>query len=77
MLAFFTTIGLMASLKVVKQGGILLLFFLIAVSVLAVLQNVLAHVNENLVCFTHDRVPLSNFHAEQLAIKVHPLRNRA
>ena len=41
MLAFFTTIGLMASLKVVKQGGILLLFFLIAVSVLAVLQNVL------------------------------------
>ena len=41
MLAFFTTIGLMASLKVVKQGGLLLLFFLVAVSVLAVLQNVL------------------------------------
>ena len=48
-----------------------------ALSVGAVLQNVLAHVNENLVCFTHDRVPLSNFRAEQLAIKVHPLRNRA
>ena len=41
MLAFFTTIGLMASIKVVKQGGKLLLWFLIAVSILAVLQNVL------------------------------------
>jgi hypothetical protein len=48
-----------------------------ALSVGAVLQNVLAHVNENLVCFTHDRVPLSNFRAEQLAIKVRPFRNRA
>jgi len=41
MLAFFTTIGMMASVKVVKQGGKLLVGFLIAVSVLAVLQNVL------------------------------------
>lgn len=41
MLAFFTTIGMMASIKVVKQGGRLLVGFLIAVSVLAVLQNVL------------------------------------
>lgn len=41
MLAFFTTIGMMASIKVVKQGGKLLVGFLIAVSVLAVLQNVL------------------------------------
>ena len=48
MLAFFTTIGLMASLKVVKQGGILLLFFLIAVSVLAVLQNVLGMTRSSL-----------------------------
>lgn len=39
MLAFFTTIGLMASVKVVKQGGKLLLGFLLAVSVLSVLQN--------------------------------------
>ncbi|MBR4939825.1 MAG: sodium/glutamate symporter [Burkholderiaceae bacterium] len=41
MLAFFTTIGLMASLKVVKQGGKLLVGFLVAVSVLCALQNVL------------------------------------
>ena len=41
MLAFFTTIGLMASVRVVKQGGKLLLGFFIAVSVLAVIQNVL------------------------------------
>ena len=41
MLAFFTTIGMMASVKVVKQGGKLLVGFLVAVSVLAVLQNVL------------------------------------
>ncbi len=41
MLAFFTTIGLMASLKLVKKGGVLLVGFLIAVSVLSVLQNVL------------------------------------
>lgn len=33
MLAFFTTIGMMASVKVVKQGGKLLVGFLIAVSV--------------------------------------------
>ena len=36
MLAFFTTIGMMASVKVVKQGGKLLVGFLVAVSVLAV-----------------------------------------
>ena len=41
MLAFFTTIGLMASLKVVEQGGKLLVGFLLAVSVLAVIQNLL------------------------------------
>ena len=41
MIAFFTTIGLMASLKVVKKGGILLIFFLTAVTVLTVLQNCL------------------------------------
>lgn len=41
MIAFFTTIGLMASLKVVKKGGIMLVFFLMAVTVLTVLQNCL------------------------------------
>ena len=41
MLAFFTTIGLSAGLKVVKQGGGLLIGFLIAVTVLTVLQNLL------------------------------------
>lgn len=41
MLAFFTTIGLVASLKVVKQGGILLVGFLFASTVLSVLQNFL------------------------------------
>lgn len=41
MLAFFTTIGLVASLKVVKEGGKLLLGFLAVVSVLAVVQNLL------------------------------------
>ncbi len=41
MLAFFTTIGLVASLKVVKEGGKLLVGFLIVVSVLAVVQNFL------------------------------------
>ncbi len=41
MLAFFTTIGLSAGLKVVKQGGGLLVGFLIAVTVLTVLQNLL------------------------------------
>ena len=41
MLAFFTTIGLMASLKIVRKGGIMLVFFLISVSILAVLQNAL------------------------------------
>lgn len=41
MLAFFTTIGLMASVKVVQQGGKLLVGFLMAVSVLAVIQNLL------------------------------------
>lgn len=41
MLAFFTTIGLMASVKVVTQGGKLLVGFLAVVSVLSVLQNLL------------------------------------
>ncbi|MCD8340434.1 MAG: sodium/glutamate symporter [Burkholderiales bacterium] len=41
MLAFFTTIGLSASLKVVKQGGKLLVGFLIAVTILTVIQNLL------------------------------------
>lgn len=41
MLAFFTTIGMMASIKVVKQGGKLLVGFLLAVSILAVFQNIL------------------------------------
>lgn len=41
MLAFFTTIGLVASLKVVRQGGMLLVGFLFAVTVLTVLQNLL------------------------------------
>jgi ESS family glutamate:Na+ symporter len=41
MLAFFTTIGLVASLKIVSQGGILLVGFLISVTVLSVLQNLL------------------------------------
>lgn len=39
MLAFFTTIGLMASLKVVTGGGKLLVGFLLAVTVLLFLQN--------------------------------------
>ena len=39
MLAFYTTIGLMASLKLIKKGGTLLISFFIAVSVLVVLQN--------------------------------------
>ena len=39
MLGFFTTIGLMASLRVVKDGGRLLLGFLLAVTVLVFLQN--------------------------------------
>ncbi len=41
MLAFFTTIGLMASVKIVQQGGKLLVFFLVACSTLAVFQNLL------------------------------------
>lgn len=40
MLAFFTTIGLMASIKVVKTGGKLLLGFLLVVSLLAAVQNI-------------------------------------
>lgn len=39
MLGFFTTIGLMASVKLITQGGKILVTFLIAVTVLAVLQN--------------------------------------
>ncbi len=41
MLAFFTTIGLVASLKVVKQGGIFLVGFLFVVVILSFLQNFL------------------------------------
>ncbi len=41
MLAFFTTIGLVASLKVVFEGGKLLVGFLIAVTILCVLQNLM------------------------------------
>lgn len=41
MLAFFTTIGLVASLKVVQQGGKLLVGFFLAACVLAFLQNIL------------------------------------
>ena len=40
MLAFFTTIGLMASLKILRSGGKLLIGFLIASTVLCLLQNV-------------------------------------
>lgn len=41
MIAFFTTIGLMASIKVVRKGGIMLAFFLVAVTGLTIMQNVL------------------------------------
>lgn len=41
MLAFYTTVGLMASLKLITQGGKLLLGFLIASAVLCVIQNFL------------------------------------
>lgn len=41
MLAFFTTIGLSASLKVVTEGGKLLIAFLFLVTVLCVCQNLL------------------------------------
>ena len=40
MLGFFTTIGLTASLKLVTNGGKILVTFLMAVTVLAFLQNV-------------------------------------
>lgn len=40
MLGFFTTIGLMASLKLITAGGKILIIFLVSVSVLCVLQNV-------------------------------------
>lgn len=39
MLAFFTTIGLMASLKVLKKGGIFIIFFFLACAVWIVVQN--------------------------------------
>ncbi len=39
MLAFFTTIGMMASLKLIKQGGKLLVAFLLAVTALCFVQN--------------------------------------
>ncbi len=41
MITFFTTIGLMASIKVVRKGGIMLAFFLVAVTGLTIMQNVL------------------------------------
>ena len=39
MLAFFTTIGLMASLKVLKKGGVFIIFFFLACAVWIVVQN--------------------------------------
>lgn len=42
MIAFFTTIGMAASIKMLKQGGRQLVTFLIAASLLLVLQNVVA-----------------------------------
>lgn len=42
MIAFFTTIGLGASIKMLKEGGLQLITFLIAASVLLVLQNLVA-----------------------------------
>lgn len=42
MIAFFTSIGLGASLKLLKEGGKPLVIFLIAASILLVLQNALA-----------------------------------
>ncbi|MDY2867515.1 MAG: sodium/glutamate symporter [Mesosutterella sp.] len=39
MLAFYTTVGLMASFKLIKKGGKLLVCFFLAVSVLCFLQN--------------------------------------
>lgn len=39
MLAFFTTIGLMASLKVLKKGGIGIIFFWIICTIWIVFQN--------------------------------------
>ena len=39
MLALFTTIGLMASLKVLKKGGIFIIFFFLACAVWIVVQN--------------------------------------
>lgn len=41
MLAFFTTIGLSASLKIVTEGGKLLVSFLFVITILCVLQNFL------------------------------------
>ncbi|KAB7665524.1 sodium/glutamate symporter [Plesiomonas shigelloides] len=41
MVAFFTTIGFSASLKMLKRGGIQVVFFLLVALVLAVLQNLL------------------------------------
>ena len=42
MIAFFTTIGMSASLKMLKDGGKQLIVFLVAASVLLVLQNFVA-----------------------------------
>ena len=39
LLCFFTTIGMMASLKLVKKGGILLVGFWLSSTVLGILQN--------------------------------------
>ena len=38
-ITFFTTIGLMASLKVLKKGGIFIIFFFLACAVWIVVQN--------------------------------------
>ncbi len=41
LLAFFTTVGMMASLKLVKYGGIALVFFWIVSTIVGVLQNLI------------------------------------
>uniref|UniRef100_UPI00402AF3F9 sodium/glutamate symporter n=1 Tax=Veillonella magna TaxID=464322 RepID=UPI00402AF3F9 len=41
MLGFFTTIGLIASLKLVKKGGKVLFFYWLLCSILALMQNII------------------------------------
>lgn len=42
MVIFFTSVGFQANLKVLKRGGVSLIIFLVSVTVLIILQNVLA-----------------------------------